>query len=227
MTHKNIFARLAVIIFAMTISLNMTAENKKLPAPDTTGGMPMNSVVAQRHSVREFDPAKAVDDATLGQLLWMAVGVNRPDAKSSRFGVPANRCNPTALNWQEIHAYVFGLDGVYKYLPDTHSLALVKEGDHRALLAGTPEFAQDFVMNAPYTILLVADMAELPDGERTKAMALVDAGIACENINLACTSLGLATVPRATMDSEAISKLLGLNARQLPVINNPVGYAAE
>ena len=75
MTHKNIFARLAVIIFAMTISLNMTAENKKLPAPDTTGGMPMNSVVAQRHSVREFDPAKAVDDATLGQLLWMAVGV--------------------------------------------------------------------------------------------------------------------------------------------------------
>lgn len=115
--------------------------------------------------------------------------------------------------------------GVYKYLPDTHSLALVKEGDHRALLAGTPEFAQDFVMNAPYTILLVADMAELPDGERTKAMALVDAGIACENINLACTSLGLATVPRATMDSEAISKLLGLNARQLPVINNPVGYA--
>ena len=68
-------------------------------------------------------------------------------------------------------------------------------------------------------------MTELPEGEQAKAMALVDAGIACENLNLACASERIATVPRATMDVASISALLGLTSRQFPVVNNPIGYA--
>ena len=43
-------------------------------------------------------------------------------------------------------------------------------------------------------------------------------------INLFCAANGLATVPRATMDGEGIRQLLGLDARQIPLLNNPVGY---
>lgn len=184
----------------------------------------MNEVVAKRHSVREFDPIKQMSDATLGQLLWMSVGVNRPDVGPSRFGTPANRSNPTARNWQEIRAFVFGKDGVWEYIPSSHSISLVKDGDHRNLVAGTPEFSQDFVMDAPYSVVFVVDLTDLPEGEQAKAMALVDVGIACENLNLACESGEIATVPRATMDVKGISELLGLTPLQIPVMNNPIGY---
>jgi len=42
---------------------------------------------------------------------------------------------------------------------------------------------------------------------------------------LACSALGLATVPRATMNVEAVSRLLGLDDKQIPMLNNPLGYA--
>lgn len=55
-------------------------------------------------------------------------------------------------------------------------------------------------------------------------MMAADAGIVCENINLFCSSAGLSTVPRASMDTEAIKKLLSLPDSQIPMLNNPIGY---
>lgn len=77
--------RLPVILLAMAIALIMTAQERKLPAPSVRGGMPMNEVVAKRHSIREFDRSREIADSTLGQLLWMTAGVNRPDAAPGRF----------------------------------------------------------------------------------------------------------------------------------------------
>lgn len=220
-----LIALLAVISFILTDTDTMNAQEIQFPAPVTTGGMPANELIARRHSCREFDSARSVDQATLGQLLWMTLGINRPDAQPTKFGAPANRTNPTALNSQEITAYVFTTDGVYEYLPASHSQRKAVDGDHRALLTGTEAFRQEFVLDAPLSILLVADTAKLPEGDMGRAMALVDAGIADGNLNVAAESLGLATVPRATMDSAAVSRLLGLASTQLPVINNPIGYA--
>lgn len=216
---------MSALMLTMAAALIMTAQEKKLPSPSLKGGMPMNEVVANRHCIREFDSSRAVSDSTLGQLLWLTAGINRPNAAPGRFGVPANRCNPTALNWQEIHLFVFDKNGVWEYKPSSHSLTLAREGDHRNLIAGTKEFNQDFVLNAPVCVVFIADLSGLPEGDQTKTMALVDAGIACENLNLACVSEGIATVPRATMDREGIAKLLGLTPRQMPVMNNPIGYA--
>ena len=213
------------MVLALAATMIMTAQERKLPSSLFNGGMPFNEVVANRHSIREFDPSREINDSTLGQLLWLSVGINRPDALPGHLATAADRSNPTALNWQEIHAFVFDKSGVWEYLPNPHSLSLVKEGDHRELLAGTKEFQQDYVLSAPAVVVFVADMSALPEGEQTKAMALVDAGIACENLNLACVSEGIATVPRATMDVPAISRLLNLTPRQIPVLNNPIGYA--
>ncbi|MBO7513726.1 MAG: hypothetical protein J6T54_12325, partial [Fibrobacter sp.] len=52
-----------------------------------------------------------------------------------------------------------------------------------------------------------------------------DAGIVSENINLFCAGMGLVTRPRMTMDVPAIKKLLKLSDSQVPLLNNPVGYA--
>lgn len=221
---KNTLIWLFVIMMIKT-PFNMNSQEIKLPAPQLTGGMSFAQAVAARHSSRDFNPEKTIDDTVLGQLLWSAVGVNRSDAASPIEGkAPADRCNPTALNSQEITAYVFSAKGVYEYLPHTHSLAMRKEGDHRVLLAGTKAFSQDFVTSAPYVVLFVADMSKLPKNEASQLMAAMDAGIACENLNLACSALGVSTVPRATMDHAGVSALLGLPATQILMLNNPIGY---
>lgn len=221
------YLRLPALALAIATTLIMTAQERKLPAPAFDGGMPINEVVAGRHSVREYDPSREINDTILGQLLWMTVGINRPDAKPGHLGSVANRSNPTALNWQEIRVFTFDKNGVWEYRPKSHSLMLVREGDHRNLVAGTKEFSQDYVLEAPVSVVFVADLSKLPEENRTTMMALVDAGIACENLTLACVSEGIATVPRATMDTAAISSLLGLSPRQLPVMNNPLGYPKQ
>ena len=52
----------------------------------------------------------------------------------------------------------------------------------------------------------------------------IDAGYVSQNIDLACEALGLVTVPRATMDKDALKKELKLTEAQNPILNHPVGY---
>lgn len=213
-----------LLLFIQTAQ-SMYAQDIKLPVVKPEGGKPFMQAVGERHSVREFDASKDVPVALLGELLWASVGVNRKDAVAPQPGKNAvNRCNPTALNSQEIRAFVFGKEGVWEYMPQEHMLEAVASGDHRSLVAGTRAFSQDFVVDAPYSVVFVADVEKLPEGPNRTVLAAFDAGIACENLTLACSAMGLATVPRATMDVKAISTLLSLQATQLPMLNNPVGY---
>ncbi len=224
MNIKNLFIPLLFFLNIINSFSVMQAQDRPLPPPSFEGGRPFNEVIAHRHSMRLFNPSQQIDDSTLAQILWLTLGINRPDARPEHTPTAANRCNPTAMNRQEIFAYVFGKDGVWKYIPESHSLKFVVQGDHRALIAGTKDFSQDFVMQAPYSVLFVADLSLLPEEERSKSMALIDGGIACENLNLACEAMGVATVPRVTMDAKAISQLLSLSEKQIPIINNPIGY---
>ena len=215
-----------VLLLLMQIVQNMNAQEVKLPAVDGCVGKPFMQTVADRRSVREFDKAAKMPEDVLGQLLWAAVGVNRTDAATPAPGkLPVNRSNPTALNCQEITAYVFGENGVWEYLPQTHAIRRVAEGDYRRLVAGDEGFSQDFVLCAPYSVVFVADTGKLPESPRRNILAALDAGIACENFTLACSALGVATVPRATMNVAEISRLLELGSLQIPMLNNPIGYA--
>jgi hypothetical protein len=44
---------------------------------------------------------------------------------------------------------------------------------------------------------------------------------------LFCASVGLETVPRASMDAESLKKSLVLTDSQIPLMNHPVGYTKE
>ena len=139
--------------------------------------------------------------------------------------------SPTGLNAQEISAYVLTAEAAYRYDNVANTLEPVAGGDLRGLLAsrgeGTP--VQEFVNEAPVSIVFVADRSRFPELSDQMAMSLcaIDAGIACENLNLAVTAAGLATVPRATMDVAALVKALKLTPSQIPVLNNPIGYPAN
>jgi Nitroreductase len=184
----------------------------KLNDPDKGRGTAVIKALSDRVSVREFNE-KALDIQDLSDLLWAANGINRPDGR---------RTAPTASNKQEIDVYAILPEGAYLYDAEAHSLKPIEKGDFRALVAGPQEFAQ----SAPISLVIVANLEKLGDAtlEQTRLIAAVDVGIVCQNINIFCSAVGFANVPRATMNKAELQKVLKLSETQIPLMNNPLGY---
>ena len=202
-----------IISSLLLATVALQAQNIKLPPPAKKEGVSVIESLWKRHSVRSYEK-KDLPIQTLSNLLWATTGINRSDGK---------RTNPTAMNKQEISLYLFMQKGVYYYDYKTNSLILKKEGDYRNMVAQ----GQDYVNDAPVSLVLVGDLSHFSNMKNKNdvlSTVAIDAGIACENINLFCASTGLATVPRITMDKEGIKKLLGLSESEIPLLNNPVGY---
>ena len=208
---RSLFVVLIVCMAGMT-AYAQGLQEIKLNAPNKERGSATMKALSERISVREFD-SKALSMQDLSDLLWAANGINRPDGR---------RTAPTASNRQEIDVYAIMPEGAYLYDAQDHSLKPVASGDHRGLVA----MAQDFAKTAPVCLVIVINLEKLGDAtaERTKLMGAVDAGIVCQNINIFCSAVGLANVPRATMDTAELQKVLKLSATQLPIMNNPLGY---
>lgn len=193
-----------------------SAQNINLPKPQQNEkSMSVTEALATRHSVREYS-SKMLSEQQLSNLCWAACGVSRDEA---------HRTAPTAMNKKEIRLFVFSDKAVYEYDAVKNVLVEKAKGDQRKLVAGGQGFSQDFVLNAPVSLVMVIDYDLFGSkNERALMMGCVDAGNVSENINLYCQAVGLVTVPRATMDVDGIRKLLGMNENQLPIMNNPVGF---
>lgn len=196
--------------------LSTEAQNViALPAPDFgRQALTLMSSLNARRSIRAYS-GRMLSMQDLSDLLWAAQGLTGKDGRMT---------SPTAKNSQEILLYVFMQDGVYIYDHYKHELSLVVKGDHRKLLCA----GQAFAATAPVSLLMVADLGKYgADTEHARMMVCADAGICSENINLFCTSVRMCTVTRGMMDAKAIKDLLGLTDKQIPVLNNPVGYPEE
>ncbi len=196
----------------MATTFFVSAQNVKLPEPDKNVSMTLYQALQQRKSVREYS-TKDIDDMKLSQLLWAAVGINRPDGHLTA---------PTAINAQDITVYVCRKDGAYLYVAKDNTLQKVSDKDLRKSVAS----AQAFAAEAPISLVIVTDNAKFRGGSTNgpTISGAIDAGYVSQNIDLACEALGLCTVPRATMDKEALKKELKLTDSQNAILNHPVGY---
>lgn len=212
---KKLFLSLALCAFGLTVS----AQNIKLPKPNMKAkSMTVVKALSSRHSTREY-ASTPLSDQELSNLCWAACGLSRDDN---------HRTAPTARNMQEIRLFVFTAEAVYEYDAKGNKLVKKVNGDQREFLAGTGGkggFKQDFVLDAPVSLLMVIDFDKFGSSDtRAMQMGCVDAGNVSENINLYCEAVGLVTVPRAMIDTDGLRKILGFKDKQLPIINNPVGY---
>lgn len=185
----------------------------QLQAPDKERGASVMQALADRRTERVFAD-KELSLRDLSDLLWAAGGINRP--------ATGHRTSPTALNAQDVDIYVVLPDGGYLYRPERQVLEPVAEGDQRLWVAGP----QDFMVNAPVFLVFVSDISRFPSGDEGVRVRLgaYDVGIVSQNVNLFCAAVGLATVPRASMDIEKLREVLRLKDSQYPMMNNPVGY---
>ncbi|MDD6002042.1 MAG: nitroreductase family protein [Bacteroidales bacterium] len=196
----------------MATTIFVSAQNVKLPEPDKNVSMTLYQALQQRKSVREYS-TKDIDDMKLSQLLWAAVGINRPDGHLTA---------PTAINAQDITVYVCRKDGAYLYVAKDNTLQKVSDKDLRKSVASAQAFAAD----APISLVIVTDNAKFRGGSTNgpTISGAIDAGYVSQNIDLACEALGLCTVPRATMDKDALKKELKLTDSQNAILNHPIGY---
>ena len=200
------------ICLSIATACVMAQDIVKLPEPDKNVPMTLYQALQQRKSVREYS-SKDIDDMKLSQLLWAAVGINRPDGHLTA---------PTAVNAQDITVYVCRKDGAYLYVAKDNALQKVSDKDLRKEIAS----AQQFAAEAPISLVIVTDNAKFRGGSTNgpTISGAIDAGYVSQNIDLACEALGLVTVPRGTMDKDALKKELKLTESQNPILNHPVGY---
>ena len=210
---KNILT-IACAAFLMAATSCKAQDIVQLPKPSMDNQVTLMQALQNRHSTREY-AEKEIPNDVLSTVLWAACGINRPgEGKITA---------PSAINAQDILVYVVRQDGTYLYQPKDNSLQKISSKDLRTTVAGRQSFAAD----APVSLLLVSDHNKFPQqipNEAKVRMGVLDAGYVSENICLACSALGLNTVPRMTMDSETLKKELGLDDNYDLVLNSQIGY---
>lgn len=186
-----------------------------LPPPQTGGGKPLMQALKARQSSSKFAD-RMLSPQTLSNLLWAAVGINRPDGqRTSSTAAPAE--------FGEIEVYVITADGLYRYDATGHKLIGLLSDDLRAL-AGK----QDYVKTAPVNLIYVKDftvyLGEGMSVENQYWYSGRSTAMVGENVYLYCASEGLATILRAGIDRETLSKAMRLRPEQRIIFGQPVGY---
>jgi len=213
MRNTRAITLILILLILTAASVQSFAQDASipLPAPNRTGGKPLMEALDARMTTRTFS-TRELDRATLGNLLWAAWGVNRPDGR---------RTAPSASNRQEIDVYAATAEGVFRYDAQSHALVPVLKEDIRAL-TGT----QPFVATAPLNLIYVADLSKMGSGEEEGKLrtANADTGFIGQNVYLFCASEGLATVVRGMVDRETLAAKMNLRPDQRITLSQTVGY---
>lgn len=198
---------------AATTASQEPIEVLSLPAPRTDGAVSIESVLAMRRSIREWT-SEPLSMEELGQLAWAAQGITDPSGK---------RTAPSAGALYPLELYLLTADGVLRYLPDGHRLALLSTDDIR-----TEVPAQDFVGQAAATFVIAAVFARTEQryGENAERYVHLEAGHAAHGILLQAVALGLGAVPIGAFDASALQDLVGMPEDHAPIYLVPLGTPA-
>ncbi|BCQ28962.1 SagB/ThcOx family dehydrogenase (plasmid) [Caballeronia sp. NK8] len=186
----------------------------ELPKPDIEAGAPLLTALSRRKSHRSLSE-EALCAQALGELLWAANGINRPES--------GGRTAPSAQAFNEIDIYAALPGGVYRYDPKGHRLVLKHAVDARNLTG-----YQDFVGTAPLDLVYVVQMSRLlqmPPQQR-ETFSAIAAGCISQNVSLYCASAGLATVVRGWINHRLLADALRLNEDELPILAQTIGKPA-
>lgn len=200
--------RFFLLMTAAFLCFQIVAQDKKLPTPQKTGGMPLMEALNARKTTREFSQSPLTDQQ-LSNLLWAAAGVNREDGR---------RTAPTAVNAQQIDIYVFTDKEVYLFEPQGHFLRFIMKGDFRDQVT-----RQKNAADCPLILLYVANYTKMArfDEASKEFYGATDTGFISQNVYLFCASEGLNTVVLGRVERDAAKDLLKFDGKA--TLAQPVG----
>ncbi|MFQ5867686.1 MAG: SagB/ThcOx family dehydrogenase [bacterium] len=184
-----------------------------LPAPKKKSKVSLEEALNLRRSSKEGFSRKELTEKQIGQILWAARGVNRPNGKLT---------SPSCMARYSVSVYIATGEGSFLYIPQNHSLSLIDNRDIREGI-GT----QEYVKTAPVILIFVADFSKLPDTfsiERKLSFVSAEAGTIGENVYLQCAALKLATSFVASLDKEFVKTSLNFEKGIEPLFAMPIGH---
>ncbi len=191
-----------------------------LPSPKLKGAVSVEEALASRRSRRVFaDSTLSIGDVS--QLLWAAQGVTAEGEL---------RTAPSAGALYPLEVYVAAgrvrdlAAGVYRYLPRSHSIEMVKEGDVRYDLA-LASLGQKCVADAPAVIAIAGVYRRTESRYKERAVRYVhlEAGHAAQNVYLQCESLGLCTVAVGAFSDAGVGRILSMRPGEDALYLLPIG----
>ena len=170
-----------------------------LPPPISVD-MVLEESICRRMSVRTFT-GESVTDQELSTILWAAYGYTEN----------GNRSIFSSDGTYSTVIYVIRSDATYKYVPETHSLSLFKNGNYLDLGGYT----------APIKFGLVWNMSITADEKK----GMAEIGMIGQNIYFDANALDLGTVTTG-MNVEDLNQL-GIPSNEKPEIIMPLGHPSS
>lgn len=203
-----------------------TSAGKTIKLPEAKHESPLSveQALFQRRSERSYADAP-LSMQEISQLLWAAQGITSPQGF---------RTAPSAGALYPLEIFVAagdveGLsDGIYRYLPETHSLKPEVSEDKREELCAAA-LRQSAVRQAPAVFVFTAVFERTTGkyGKRGNQYVFMEAGHAAQNLCLQSVSLDLATVTIGAFDDSRVSRILGSDKDIRPIYLLPVGRKAK
>lgn len=192
----------------------------QLPSPVLSSDVSLEEALSSRRSVRGYTK-EPISLAQASQLVWAAQGVT--DEHGLRTAPSAGALYPLELYL--VAGEVDGLTpGVYRYVPEGHSLLNLTGGDLRKQIAEAA-LNQSFVARgaAVFVVTAVYQRTTQKYSERGIRYVRMEAGHAAQNLLLEATALGLGAVPVGAFHDDELADLLGLPEEEHPLYVIPVG----
>ncbi len=194
--------------------------------PGDMGRMELIEAIGRRKSRRNFS-GTGLSLAELSFLLWATQGIRRLSGRGT-----ALRTVPSAGARHSFECYLFirNVDqvaqGLYRYLPVDNELTLLRQLPAMQSDLARAAYGQQFVGNAAVTFVwaCIPYRMEWRYGLTAHRVILMDVGHVCQNLYLACESIGAGTCAVAAYDQEEMDKLIGLDGEEeFAIYVAPVG----
>lgn len=211
------------------------ADLMQLSNPRYDSGTSVEKALNSRRSVRSYsDEPLSLSD--ISQILWAAQGITkRTDAPPSKWNPKYEwqggyRTAPSAGALYAMEVYILagkvnGLsNGVYKYIPKTHSLKKVFSEDKRTEIYKVA-LQQSSIKDAAAVLIMagVYERTSYKYGDRAERYVHMEAGFVGENVYLQAVALGIGTVMVGAFQDEGVRKVLDLPKDEFPLALMPLG----
>src|SRR3989339_178546 len=182
------------------------------------GQLPTRDAIARRKSRRVFSE-QSLTLEELSYLLWATQGMREDGPRQFRNVPSAGARHPfdTYLFVQRVEALT---KGFYRYLPLEHKLAFAFERTDAPLRLIDACFGQKSVGESAITFIWTAIPYRTEWRYHATAYKVIalDAGHLCQNLYLACESIGVGTCALAAYDQDKMDILMGVDGEDEFVI---------
>jgi len=201
-----------VLLLSVCFLINKGEDMIKLPEPVFTNRS-IETCIQARRSIRSFQDY----DLTLQEIsniLWAAQGITDT--------VNNFRTVPSAGATYPLEILIAKKDGLFQYIPQSHSLKKLAHTDLRVDIAKAA-LAQMFIGNAGIVVIIAAafERTTWRYGQRGERYVNNEVGHCAQNIHLEAVALDLGSVPIGAFDDDQIRNILLFDAEPLYII--PVG----